>query len=102
MLEKLEDPYTRFMDPQEFRNMQVDTSGELTGIGIQISQEEETNEIMVVSPIEDTPAFEAGIRSQDVIIAIDGRARRAWISTMRSAGFADHRFEEVTITIRPG
>jgi carboxyl-terminal processing protease len=46
MLELLEDPYTRFMDPQEFRNMQVDTSGELTGIGIQITQEEETNEIM--------------------------------------------------------
>lgn len=74
MLEKLDDPYTRFMDPQEFRNMQIDTSGELTGVGIQISQDEETNEILVVSPIEDTPAFEAGIRSQDVIIAIDGES----------------------------
>ncbi|PSN20001.1 peptidase S41 [filamentous cyanobacterium CCP5] len=72
MLEQLDDPYTRFMDPQEFRNMQIDTSGELTGVGIQISQDEETNEIVVVSPIEDTPAFEAGIRSQDVITAIDG------------------------------
>lgn len=74
MLEQLEDPYTRFMDPQEFRNMQIDTSGELTGVGIQISQDEETNEIVVVSPIEDTPAFEAGLRSQDVIIAIDGES----------------------------
>lgn len=74
MLERLEDPYTRFMDPQEFRNMQIDTSGELTGVGIQISQEEETNEIVVVSPIEDTPAFEAGVRSGDVIIAIDGQS----------------------------
>ena len=33
---KLNDPYTRFMVPQEFKNMQVDTSGELTGVGIQI------------------------------------------------------------------
>jgi carboxyl-terminal processing protease len=74
MLEKLEDPYTRFMDPQEFRNMQIDTSGELTGVGIQISQDEETNEIVVVSPIEDTPAFDAGIRSKDVITAIDGES----------------------------
>ena len=57
MLEQLEDPYTRFMDPKEFRNMQVDTSGELTGVGIQISQDEDTNEILVVAPIEDTPAF---------------------------------------------
>lgn len=74
MLDSLEDPYTRFMDPQEFRNMQIDTSGELTGVGIQISQEEETEEIVVVSPIEDTPAFEAGLRSGDVIVGIDGQS----------------------------
>ncbi|HEY9879152.1 MAG TPA: carboxyl-terminal processing protease CtpC [Leptolyngbyaceae cyanobacterium] len=74
MLKQLDDPYTRFMDPQEFRNMQIDTSGELTGVGIQISQEEGSNEIVVVSPIEDTPAAEAGIRSKDVILSIDGKS----------------------------
>ena len=74
MLEQLEDPYTRFMDPEEFRNMQIDTSGELTGVGIQISQEEETNEIVVVAPIEQTPAYEAGLLSGDVITAIDGQS----------------------------
>ncbi|MGD1900991.1 MAG: carboxyl-terminal processing protease CtpC [Geitlerinemataceae cyanobacterium] len=71
MLDQLEDPYTRFMDPDEFRSMQIDTSGELTGVGIQLSQDEETNELIVVSPIEDTPAFDAGIQSQDRITAID-------------------------------
>lgn len=74
MLEQLDDPYTRFMDPQEFRNMQIDTSGELTGVGIQLSQDEETNELVVVSPIEDTPAFEAGVLSGDVIIQIDDQS----------------------------
>ena len=74
MLEQLEDPYTRFMDPQEFSNMQIDTSGELTGVGIQISQEEETDEILVVAPIEDTPAFEAGLLTGDVIVSIDGES----------------------------
>ncbi|MEL6470285.1 MAG: carboxyl-terminal processing protease CtpC [Cyanobacteria bacterium J06623_4] len=74
MLEQLDDPYTRFMDPEEFRNMQIDTSGELTGVGIQISQEEETNEIVVVSPIEQTPAYEAGLLSGDVITFIDGQS----------------------------
>ncbi len=74
MLEKLGDPYTRFMDPEEFRNMQIDTSGELTGVGIQLSQDEETKELVVVSPIEDTPADVAGIKAKDVIVEIDGKS----------------------------
>lgn len=74
MLELLNDPYTRFMDPEEFRNMQIDTSGELTGVGIQITQDEETKDIVVVAPIEDTPAFEAGIIAKDVIVEIDGQS----------------------------
>ncbi len=72
MLEKLGDPYTRFMDPSEYGNMKIDTSGELTGVGIQLSQDEETKELVVVAPIEDTPAFEAGIQSRDVITQVDG------------------------------
>jgi carboxyl-terminal processing protease len=72
MLEKLGDPYTRFMDPEEFKNMQIDTSGELTGVGIQIAQDEETKRLMVIAPIEDSPAFEAGILAKDIIIKIDG------------------------------
>lgn len=71
MLEKLGDPYTRFMEPEEFQNMQIDTSGELTGVGIQISKDEDTKEIVVIAPIEGTPAFEAGIIAKDVILKID-------------------------------
>ncbi|WP_414564058.1 MULTISPECIES: carboxyl-terminal processing protease CtpC [unclassified Anabaena] len=74
MLQRLEDPYTRFMDPEEFKNMQVDTSGELTGIGITISQDEETKQIVVISPIDDTPAFKAGILAKDVIVQINGKS----------------------------
>ncbi|MEL6496664.1 MAG: carboxyl-terminal processing protease CtpC [Cyanobacteria bacterium J06623_7] len=73
MLGKLEDPYTRFMNPEEFQNMRIDTSGELTGVGIQISKDEESDRLVVISPIEDTPAFEAGILAQDLIIKIDGK-----------------------------
>jgi carboxyl-terminal processing protease len=102
MLEQLEDPYTRFMDPEEFRNMQIDTSGELTGVGIQISQDEETKEIVVVAPIEDTPAFEAGIRSQDVILEIDGEPTEGMElndAVSRIRGPVD---SEVVLTIRRG
>lgn len=74
MLQPLEDPYTRFMNPQEFQSMQIDTSGELTGVGIQLTKDEKTKQLTVVSPIEDTPAFNAGILSKDVIIKIDGKS----------------------------
>jgi carboxyl-terminal processing protease len=76
MLKKLDDPYTRFMNPEEFKTMQIDTSGELTGIGIQISKEEKTENIIVISPIEGTPAYKAGIISKDIIREIDGKTTK--------------------------
>ena len=73
MLSKLNDPYTRFLDPKEFREMKIDTSGELTGVGIQISLDKDTDEIVIISPIEGSPAFKAGVKPRDVIISIDGK-----------------------------
>ena len=71
MLESLKDPYTRFLDPREFKEMRIDTSGELMGVGIQISVDKK--DLVVVSPIEGTPAFKAGIKSKDVIVSINGQ-----------------------------
>ena len=73
MLTELDDPYTRFLDPKEFNEMRIDTTGELMGVGIQISLDEVTNQIVVVSPIEGTPAFLAGIKPKDIIVSIDGK-----------------------------
>ncbi|MGF1520760.1 MAG: carboxyl-terminal processing protease CtpC [Leptolyngbyaceae cyanobacterium] len=100
MLGLLNDPYTRFMDPQEFRNMQIDTSGELTGVGIQITQEEDSDNIVVVAPIEDTPAFEAGLRSQDVITAIDGESTEGMELNDAVSRIRGRVGTEVTLTIR--
>ena len=47
MLAKLDDPYTRFLDPKEFNEMRIDTTGELMGVGIQISLDKDTNQIVV-------------------------------------------------------
>ena len=76
MLASLDDPYTRFLDPKEFKEMQIDTSGELTGVGIQISLDKDTKEILVVSPIEGTPASRAGVQPKDVIVSIDGKSTK--------------------------
>ena len=76
MLASLDDPYTRFLDPKEFKEMQIDTSGELMGVGIQLSLDKETKELIVVSPIEGTPASRAGVQPKDVIVTIDGKTTK--------------------------
>ena len=71
MLLSLDDPYTRFLDPKEFNQMRIDTSGELTGIGIQILKDKESDDLIIISPIDGTPAYKAGIKAGDKIISID-------------------------------
>jgi carboxyl-terminal processing protease len=63
------DPHSTYLNPKQFREMQVETSGEFGGLGIEITME--NGVIKVVSPIEDTPAAKAGIMSGDLITAID-------------------------------
>jgi carboxyl-terminal processing protease len=76
MLASLDDPYTRFLDPREFKEMQIDTSGELSGVGIQLSLDKDTKELVVVSPIEGSPASRAGVQPKDVIVSIDGKSTK--------------------------
>ncbi|BAY33166.1 carboxyl-terminal protease [Tolypothrix tenuis PCC 7101] len=100
MLKKLDDPYTRFMDPDEFKNMQVDTSGELTGIGITISQDEKTKQLVVIAPIEDTPAFKAGILSKDEILKIDGKSTQGMDTNQAVSLIRGTAGTKVKLTIR--
>ncbi len=99
MLKKLDDPYTRFMDPEEFKNMQVETSGELTGVGIQLTQDEKTKKLVVISPIEDTPAFTAGILAKDIISKIDGKSTEGMDTNQAVSLIRGEANTEVTLTI---
>ncbi len=72
MLALLNDSLTRFMDPEEFELMQIDAEEDDGGIGLQITQDAATQGIVVVSPIEGTSAYEAGILPGDVLLSIDG------------------------------
>jgi len=72
MLASLEDPFTRLLKPDQYRSLQTSTSGELTGVGLQISQEPETGKLQVIAPIAGSPADKAGIRAMDTILEIDG------------------------------
>ncbi|MCX5934817.1 MAG: S41 family peptidase [Pseudanabaena sp. LacPavin_0818_WC45_MAG_42_6] len=74
MLKLLDDPYTRFMDPEQFKSMQIDTSGELTGVGIQLGMDDATKQLTVVAPIEDSPASRAGVLTKDIITSIANKS----------------------------
>ncbi len=71
MLKTLDDPFSRFMEPKSFKEMQVETQGEFGGLGIVITVKNKM--LTVISPIEDTPAFRAGIKAGDIILKIDGK-----------------------------
>ena len=71
MLQSL-DPHSSFMNEDTFKDMQVQTKGEFGGLGIEVSMED--GFVKVVSPIDDTPAFEAGVEAGDFIIEIDGES----------------------------
>jgi len=63
------DPHSSYMTPDMYREMQVETKGEFGGLGIQIGIK--NNHLTVIAPIEDTPAFKAGIESGDIITKVD-------------------------------
>ncbi|HVU20862.1 MAG TPA: S41 family peptidase [Rhizomicrobium sp.] len=66
------DPHSSYMDPKDYADMQIQTKGEFGGVGIEVTMEDGL--IKVVSPIDDTPAAKAGIKTGDFIAAIDGAA----------------------------
>ncbi|MDD5593373.1 MAG: S41 family peptidase [Candidatus Margulisbacteria bacterium] len=71
LLEALDDPYTRFMEPKSYKEMKMRMSGSYSGIGIYIGIK--NNTLAVIAPIIDTPAKKMGLRSGDYIIKIDGK-----------------------------
>lgn len=73
MLSEL-DPHTNYLPPDIFKEFQDETSGEFGGIGIEISVQDEV--LTIISPIEDTPAWNAGIKAGDKIVSINGESTK--------------------------
>ena len=68
------DPHSSFLDPESYRDMQVETSGSFGGLGIEITLRDDI--LTVVAPIEGTPAYRAGLHTGDRIVKIDGLATK--------------------------
>lgn len=91
------DPHSTFLPPDEYQELQMDTTGSFSGIGIEITVRDGI--LTVVSPIEDTPAYRVGLKAGDKIIKIEGQLTKSM--TLRDAvkKIRGERGTKVTLTI---
>jgi len=73
MLQTL-DPYSQFLDPDSYNELKIDTEGQFGGLGIEITIKDDL--LTIISPIDDTPAYKAGLKPGDRIVKIDGQLTR--------------------------
>ncbi|MEM6839132.1 MAG: carboxyl-terminal processing protease CtpA [Cyanobacteria bacterium P01_C01_bin.120] len=86
MLASLDDPYTRLLPPEQYRSLQTSTTGELTGVGLQIAKDEANQSLEVIAPIEGSPAAAAELQPHDRILAIDGHSTQT-LTLDEAAGY---------------
>jgi len=91
------DPHSSYMAPDEFKELQEETKGSFSGIGIEITIKDAI--LTVVSPIEGTPAFKAGIRAGDQIIGIDGASTKNMTLMQAVKKLRGKKGSKVTITV---
>jgi carboxyl-terminal processing protease len=77
MLETLGDPYTRFLDAEQYKAIQTLGSGELSGVGLIVGLDNDTKQIVVISPVDGTPASRAGIKARDAIVKVDDKPTKS-------------------------
>ena len=73
MLAPLGDPYTRLLRPADYGDLQSNTQGTVTGVGLQLGLRSPDQEVVVIAPLDGSPAAEAGISSGMVVLAVDGQ-----------------------------
>ncbi len=91
------DPHSSFLDPESYREMQVETSGSFGGLGIEITMRDD--QLTVVAPIEGTPAWRAGVQPGDRIIKIEGLPTKDMSLTEAVKRMRGPKGSKVTITI---
>lgn len=91
------DGYSQFLDPESFQEIKEETKGEFGGIGIEIGVREGV--LTVIAPIEDTPAYEAGLEPDDKIVKIDGEVTREMTLDDAVKKLRGKPGTEVTITV---
>jgi carboxyl-terminal processing protease len=91
------DPHSQFMDPDTYNELKVDTEGKFGGLGIEITIKDGL--LTIVTPIEDTPAWKAGIKAQDIIVRINNELTRDMTITDAVKRMRGKPGETVNLTI---
>ena len=96
MLREL-DPHTSYMPPDVYKDFESETAGEFGGLGIEISIQ--SGVLTIISPIEDTPAWKAGIKPGDKVVAIDGRSTKGYSLVEASSALKGKNGEKIVLSI---
>lgn len=91
------DPHSSLLKPEEYKELEIETKGTFTGIGIEITIKDDV--LTVVTPIEDTPAWKAGIKPGDKILRIDGKSTKGMSILEAVRLLRGPKGSKVTITI---
>lgn len=102
MLGQLGDPFTRFTNPEDFKKLQMQTGGESIGVGVKLILDKKTQELVVATPIEEAPAYTAGILPGDILIKIDGQSTQGLHSYDADIRTQGKEGTIVVLTVRRG
>lgn len=98
MIEALDDPYTNYFTEEQLKSFNKQTRGTFSGIGAEIDQKDDY--IVIVSPLEDSPAFKAGLSAGDLILAVNGESLEGATSEEAVEKITGPEGTEVTLTMR--
>ena len=99
MLSSLDDPYTSFFPPKQNTEFKTQLAGEFSGIGAELSLSAD-NKIVVVSPIDNSPAEKAGIKAGDIIVKVDGDDTTGWTIVQAVDKIRGHKGTKVKLLIQ--
>ena len=101
-LQRLNDPYTRFLDPQEYAELSDQTAGEVSGVGLQVQRDEASRSILVTGVLAGSPAATGGLRTGDRLLLIDGQSTERLTVSGVSRLLRGEENSQVTITYSRG
>lgn len=97
MVDSLGDPYTLYLPPQRNTDFKQDLAGQFEGIGAELGLSEK--QIIVVSPLDGSPAQKAGIKAQDAIVKVDGASTAGWSLSQAVSKIRGEKGTRVTLTV---